>query len=246
MTNNLYDVCLIICFYNGEREYLQEEYYKEYIKLQKKNINRLKHNLKRIVFVISEDKLEKECISENDGITYYYRNNKNLSFGGWIDAMFKFNHDYYIFGEDDYLFTKNNFDKILVDAYNENKTEYLVNWRQFKNSTKSFIGRELISTIGIISSNYKYKFKDYNKLIYNKNRAMGNFIKTFTTISSLNRNFDNFIYWNGKKEILYSNGVKGYIGIDISKDQIDMKKLFVCCYQYYVKLTYEELKNINN
>jgi len=143
-------VCLIVCFYEGSRDGNQEENIRNYISMHILSLHKLKHNLNQIVFVISKDNIKTpiiDTVKKGDlNITYYYRKNQNLSFGGWVDAIQTFNYDYYILCEDDYIFTKDNFDTILLDNYIKNDCEYLVNWYEANTG--------LTSTIGIISKNY--------------------------------------------------------------------------------------------
>ena len=257
-----YDVCIVICFYAGQRDGNQQENYERYLTTQKEALGRFRHNASRVVFVISEDGRQEESVTVDHGITYYFRGNRNLSFGGWVDAAKKFPaHDYYIFGEDDYIFCKDDFDRILVDQYNEKGTDYLVNWKQHQ-GCRGFRG-ELISTIGITSSKCIQKFRDYNSIEkrFGKNEAMMAFLGTFEGISCLDF-YDGFIYWDFLHSAAYyyrgsgEGGVGGFLAGPgararlrrlceagrlrhhvFSADDIDFTKVFVCCYQFYTNNT---------
>ena len=244
MTSN---ICLIVCFYKGLRHGNQECNFLNYINTHKLSLNNLQHNLSNIVFVISQDNIVQPKIivekNEKFNITYYYRKNKNLSFGGWIDAMKTFNHDYYILCEDDYIFTKNNFDKILLDTYIKKKCEYLVTWYENQNNNKKkvinynydVVG---ISTIGIISKKYIHLFIDYNKNNYDKCSAMSHFLRKFKTISCLDTNNNLFPYWyyeTKKILLLDDNDYKKTISENTISKNIDYDRILLACYQFVVK-----------
>lgn len=253
-----HDTCLVVCFYRGKRKGNQHKNFKSYIKTQKASLNKFKNNLSRIVFVISQDKMNRRKeVKEVDGITYYYRKNRNLSFGGWVDAAKKFKHDYYIFLEDDYVFCKDNFDTIMIDNYIKKNCEYMVNWKQLpqsnswkdKNDDTNF---ELISTVGAVSSKYINRFIGFNARNMGKVRAMCVFLKTFNTITSLNSPNDGFIYWEfGRKEWPFSSGNGNYFFsnthpngfyIDpedkkVNASDIDFAKIILSSYQFYIKHT---------
>ena len=244
----MYNTCLIICFYKGNRQGLQHKNFKSFMKTQKLALNKFKHNLSRIVFVISEDKRKNiKNVKEKDGITYYYRKNRNLSFGGWVDAANQFKHDYYIFSEDDYIFCKDNFDTIIIDNYIKKNCEYLVNWKKFPHSKRKSSG-ELISTIGAISSKYINLFNGFNAKKKGKVKAMCVFFKTFNTITSLNSPNDGFIYWefgredweNGSGNYFFSNTHPSgfYIGPEdkeVNASDIDLTNVILSSYQFYIK-----------
>ena len=228
------NVCLIICFYAGTRDGDQQKHYKEYLSTQKKALKQFKHNLSRIVFVISQDGREEDEVLDIDGITYFYRRNRNLSFGGWVDAAKKFDHDYYIFSEDDYIICKDNFDKIMLDQYNKKNCTYLLNWHG------GLTG--LMSTIGMISSKFIYKLNNYNVENNGKGNAMSKF---FQRLGELNNGwtsldfYDGFIYWvHNTRCNFYYKGLDeskwGIIEKEVNINDIDFSKVFVCCYQFYI------------
>jgi len=245
MTTN---ICLIICFYKGLRDGNQECNFLDYINTHKLSLNILQHNLTNIIFVISQDNIvfPKIIVEKNEkfNITYYYRKNNNLSFGGWVDAMETFNHDYYILCEDDYIFTKNNFDKILLDTYIRKNCEYLVTWyenninKKVINIKKDGLG---ISTIGIMSKKYIHLFIDYNKNNYDKSNAMTHFLTKFNNISCLDTNNNLFPYWHHEKQrivLLDDDDFTKTMSentINIIYENIDYDRILLACYQFVVK-----------
>lgn len=226
------NVCLIICFYAGTREGNQQINYKEYLSTQKKALKQFKHNLSRIVFVISQDGREEDEVLDIDGITYFYRRNRNLSFGGWVDAAKKFDHDYYIFSEDDYIICKDNFDKIMLDQYNKKNCTYLINWHGGATG--------LLSTIGMISSKFMYKLNNYNVENNEKYQAMVKFLLALVEAEVESLDFyDGFIYWEHRQQAsFYYKGFDetkwGFMEKEVNIDDIDFAKVFVCCYQFYI------------
>jgi hypothetical protein len=229
------NVCLIVCFYKGPREGGQEQLYNEYLSTHKKMLKLLKHNLSNIIFVISEDGREtiETVIEEN--ITYFYRPNKGLSFGGWIDVCkhYKQLFDYYIFCEDDYYFIKDDFDKILVDEYNACKKQYMVTWRDkiAQHCEKYYC--ELISTIGILSSKVLQEIDYFKNFSYTNIKARGNgwtmydFLISFDSIGSISEKYERFIYYtgaDGNTIVIFDNNVK-------DTEELNKERVLLCCYQ---------------
>lgn len=90
--------CLIIAFYNGIRDGEQNKLFDEYIALHMKLYEKISNNLSKIYIVIALDHIEKDYFSEySENIVFYYRKNKNLSFGSWVDIMNLTDHDYYFY-----------------------------------------------------------------------------------------------------------------------------------------------------
>ena len=194
-------VCLIVVFYAGNREGNQQQEIKNYMNSQLKMLSKVKNNLDSIYFVINTDNLLEETIEideHNPKIKRYFRNNKNLSFGGWVDVMNKTDYDHYILSEDDYLFIKDDFDTILIDEYKKYNSDYHILWRGLpvENTDNNAIQNiknngawrgpgELICTIGIISNENKNKCidKNFNNTNMNKKMAMWNFLHSFNSIS---------------------------------------------------------------
>ena len=142
-------VCLIVAFYNGTSRNIEhgegEGSFSTYLEKHKTCLKKYKHSLDTIIFAIAEDGRRKIEIVKHGGITYLFRPNKGMSFGSWVDTVniYRGKFDYYIFGEDDYLFVKDNFDEILVNTYSKRSEDYIVNWSGGK--------YDLTSTIGIVS-----------------------------------------------------------------------------------------------
>jgi len=194
----------------------------------------------KIIFVISQDNIKIPIIiTKRYGkidITYYYRRNLNLSFGGWVDVMKNFKHDYYILCEDDYIFTKNNFDKILLDNYNKYNVQYLVTWHKCNDNKKIFNFNNdniLISTIGIISKKYVELFINYNNNKYDKCLAMRNFLTKFKAISCLDSDYNLFPYWDFTTNsiVIFDNDSK----IVTNENEIDYNRILISCYQFVIK-----------
>ena len=243
--------CLIVTFYNGNRDGLQNKDYESYLNIHSKLYDKVSNNISKIYFVISIDNLIKDYFEEskeNNKITFYYRNNKNLSFGGWVDVMNLTNYDYYFLCEDDYYFIKDDFDTILINEYNKYNTDYHVLWRtcEMCNENINYNGKfkgEGICTVGIISKNKSLILKDYNKINYNKSASMYLFLEKFNTIS-YNRNvifpyyaslndsiqlyIDDDLSINSKRNPLTFNNVIN----KIIENKNDDTNPILCCYQY--------------
>jgi len=192
-------VCLIVVFYAGIRDGNQQVQYNNYMNAQLKMLSKVKNNLDSIYFVINTDNLLEETIEideHNPKIKRYFRNNKNLSFGGWVDVMNKTDYDHYILCEDDYVFIKDNFDTILIDEYTKYNSDYHILWRGLpvgntdNNAIQNIknngaLRTELLCTIGIISKESKNKYidKNFNNTNMDKSLAMYTFFRSFNSIS---------------------------------------------------------------
>lgn len=183
--------CLIVAFYFGKRD--KNVTIHSLTDIQKRFLKKYKHNLARIVFAIAEDNRKTVTIEEKDGITYFYKPNRGLSFGSWhtVVSHYKDMYSHYIFGEDDYVFVKDNFDQILLDQYKKKQTstEYLVTWKSIRSG--------FISTIGIVSSTVlaKYNYLNNIKWTTNKGQSMKIFLDTFANIKPLAKEYSAFPYW---------------------------------------------------
>jgi hypothetical protein len=145
--------------------------------------------------------------------------------------------DYYILCEDDYIFTKNNFDSILYNNYISKNCNYLVTWRDKNFNNLNFQG-EFISTIGILSKNEISLFSDFNSLnIRNKGGLMKQFLNKFNKISQLDENNNLFPYWhfaiNKVCNFDYDINNSCYINnnFDIEKDS-KYECILLACYQF--------------
>jgi hypothetical protein len=191
-------VCLIIAFYFGERT--NNNTFHNLIEIQKRILRKYEHKLSDVVFAIAEDnrtdvKIEESTDELGNKITYFYKPNLALSFGSWHTVVnyYKDKYDYYIFGEDDYVFVKPNFDEILVREYDSQNKPYMVNWMH-KN------GNHLISTIGIISSKELARLNYMNAIVWtnDKDKSMFDFLNLFFYnggVSCVGAAYSAFPYW---------------------------------------------------
>jgi len=233
-------VCLIVVFYAGNREGNQQQEIKNYMNSQLKMLSKVKNNLDSIYFVINTDNLLKETIGideHNPKIKRFFRNNKNLSFGGWVDVMNRTDYDHYILCEDDYLFIKDDFDTILIDEYKKYNSDYHILWRglpigntdniarqNIKNNRGLTMG-ELICTIGIISKESKNKCidKNFNNTIMNKDVSMCNFLHGFNSISySRNTVFPYYQYDSNSIQLYINNNNNDHI-IDVNNKRTPLR-----------------------
>lgn len=215
-------VCLIVVFYAGIRDGNQQVQYNNYMNAQLKMLSKVKNNLDSIYFVINTDNLLEETIEideHNPKLKRYFRNNKNLSFGGWVDVMNGTDYDHYILCEDDYLFIKDDFDTILIDEYTKYNSDYHILWRGLpigntdNNAIQNIknngtLRKELLCTIGIISKESKKKCinENFNNTNMNKATSMCNFFKKFNSISySINTVFPYYCYDNDSIQLYINN-----------------------------------------
>jgi hypothetical protein len=213
--------CLIVVFYAGIRDGNQQLQIINYMNAQLKMLSKVKNNLDSVYFVINTDNLLEETIEideHNPKLKRYFRNNKNLSFGGWVDVMNKTDYDHYILCEDDYVFIKDNFDTILIDEYTKYNSDYHVLWRglpvantdnaiqNMKNNGP--LTKELFCTIGIISKENKNKCidKNFNNTNMDKCLAMSKFFRSFNSISyTRNTVFPYYCYDNDSIQLYINN-----------------------------------------
>jgi len=267
--------CLVIVFYQGKRDGDQEKLFDKYIGTHLNlYTNIVKHNLDSIYFVINTDNLLKEKIVpdlNNPKIKYYYRNNKNLSFGGWVDVINKTNYDYYILCEDDYMFIKNDFDTILIQESKKYNADYHVLWKALSVVFEEKDGDPeartdpdlliappgLICTIGIISKKNSKLICDYNSFNsqHSKGRAMVTFLSCFNRISYTRNTIFPYYHFDGDYICLYINNQY------TSKDSLDTYNKIIsiingtvpnpnniispilACYQYVEKYHPEYLRS---
>ncbi|MAH45130.1 hypothetical protein CMI37_04825 [Candidatus Pacearchaeota archaeon] len=197
-------VCLVVAFYEGLRDRSQHSFGKECADLHKKFLKKYKHNLDTVFFVFAEDGRTEVSVVENkeENITYIYRPNEKLSFGSWVDVcrMYRDKFDYYILTEDDYLFVKDDFDKIMVDQYEKHEEQYMVTWRRSPYS--GGFQREEISTTGIISkcalSQIGYFESFFLSGLTSKGACMIGFLDSFSGISSLDYEYDCWPYYHSQ------------------------------------------------
>jgi hypothetical protein len=219
--------CLIVAFYVGNRESCSFVQAQTYMDIQLKILNKLKHNLSKIVFVISSDSASSPelQIKEENNITYISRRNHAFSFGAWFDAIkyFKDAYDYYILCEDDYVFIKDNFDSILIDEYNTKNFEYMSTYQHASGA---------ISTIGILSKDVA-KSKDYFKNVCFTNSSKSGSMSTFwrsMNIESISKSYNAFPYWGYQKN---PNSLNVYLyGCSKEETKENIKnRVLLCCIQ---------------
>lgn len=92
-----------------------------YINTHVEHLRKLKHNLDQIT-VVAPESPNNYLIKKYDDITYIERPNIGISYGSFSDAYRPGKFKYHILIEDDYVFVKDDFDKILIDTieWNEN------------------------------------------------------------------------------------------------------------------------------
>lgn len=225
--------CLIVCFYEGPRSGNQGNLYNEYLTTHQECLQKYKHSLTEIFFVISKDNIINTHVEKINNITYIYRKNRNLSFGGWVEVskMFKDKFDYYIYCEDDYVFIKDNFDKIMIDQYNKKECDYMVTWKKTQPDQHPSTIEGGISTIGITTKQTLNKISYFgNKfnMPYNKGWAMTTFLHSFESVGCLDFKYNLFPYYCYKKDYIHFYGTDDY-------KNIDTDRIILCCYQYYNK-----------
>lgn len=127
--------CYIISFYLGERRKTIDIFDSGkdklwFLKNQILLLEKYSHSLSKIIFnfnIRSEDykyieeifKITPKFI-QNAEVVVRFRENVGISYGAYSDSYDKIKHDYdyFIFNEDDYFFTQNNWDEYLINKYN--------------------------------------------------------------------------------------------------------------------------------
>lgn len=240
-------VCLVVAFCESKRQGDQHLLYKQYMESQKKALlspKKTKHNLAKIVFVIADDECKKINIIELDTFTLIKKPNKYLSFGSWEVAynQYKNDYDYFIFSEDDYIFTLDNFDSIMVEQYKKYNKGLLVTWKSMPEEDV-WESKEGISTIGIVSTKELnriefnlskkckeiYKNDDDTKMSINKHKAMKTFFSNFENIYAIQDYNMKYWDWRNAKVITMNNKCS-------SKNPKDL----LVCYQHYSNYKPEE------
>jgi RimJ/RimL family protein N-acetyltransferase len=130
-----YDVCYVISLFFGNRRNTNQPFYDEnricFLEKHIEFLSNLKHNLKKIIFNINLEDGDYENVNKalkiipknikNSEVEVRLRKNIGMSYGAWSDCFLenKDKYDYFIFNEDDYFFVIDDFDKILVDKFND-------------------------------------------------------------------------------------------------------------------------------
>jgi hypothetical protein len=127
-------VCYISNFYLGERRVEVEAQKHDrllYLKFQIESLIKYDHNLSKIIFNFNFRKEDIKYLNDIIKLTpkeikgtpveLFFRENKGMSYGAWSDTFIRYQNefDYYIFNEDDYFINDHNFDKYLVDTFEQ-------------------------------------------------------------------------------------------------------------------------------
>lgn len=125
-------VCYVCCFWLGNRRCSTKTYDLDktsYLKSQIQTLFSFHHNLEKIIFVFNLEEEHKEIFERmkeiipnfigNSEVEIIVRKNIGLSYGAWSHAfgLYKEKYDYYIFNEDDYFISQNDFDSYLVNKF---------------------------------------------------------------------------------------------------------------------------------
>jgi hypothetical protein len=100
-----------------------------YLRYHIAQLNKLKHSLNRVLVMVPHNEKEPPIftkyiqeLSDTQGIQVIRRENAGLSYGSWSDAFTRSRDlpdrpDWWIFMEDDYVFTLDNFDEKMQDLF---------------------------------------------------------------------------------------------------------------------------------
>lgn len=112
----------VVAAYLGDRKFMDGAFLADrwhYLRAQVEMLRRLRHNLDQITFVINTNVPLTVPEDIKAAGVVVQRPNRGMSYGAWSDAYAasrgKFTH--YIFNEDDYLFTQQDFDRLLLDEF---------------------------------------------------------------------------------------------------------------------------------
>lgn len=104
----------------------------DHLKLHLRNLKMVRHNLDQITVVSPINPSEPQSYrslldSLKKPIVVLQRPNIGLSYGSWSHAFDTYGEkfDYYFFMEDDYHYTLHNFDKTMIEIYEEKDCGYL-------------------------------------------------------------------------------------------------------------------------
>lgn len=135
------NICLIINFWFGDRRRSPSIYNEDrliYLKTQIEYLRLYQNNLKTIYFNFNIEKEHYNLLNEALKLVPKYingseiitniRENKGFSYGAWNDITLKEieNYEYFVYVEDDYVFTQDKWDDYLTNKYNQKpNTGYL-------------------------------------------------------------------------------------------------------------------------
>lgn len=122
----------MIAAYGGSRRGTNEHYSKDktyYLKNHLERLEKLKHNLDQITVIVAKDgecpKEFNEYINDlrkDDNYVIIERVSYGQSYGSWSKGFQEYREfDYHIFIEDDYVFTQDNFDAIMIEKFERNE-----------------------------------------------------------------------------------------------------------------------------
>ena len=127
-----YKTCYVINFYFGDRRKTPKIYNEDrliFLKKQIEYLKKIKHNVDNIVFSFNLNHDDFNIIYgyinnipkriQNSNIEIVLRKNNGMSYAAWSEYTIKNidRFDYFIYNEDDYFFSVDNFDKYLVDTF---------------------------------------------------------------------------------------------------------------------------------
>ena len=195
-------ICYITCFWLGDRRKMNSEYVEDklyYLKQQIYFLEIYKHNLSKIVFnfnIIPEQyhfipeifKLTPKQIQGAE-VEINLRENYGISYGAFSDifSKYKTQYDYYVFNEDDYVWTQDNWDKYLVNKYNSyNDCGYLcllsrepASWFNYQKHAGNSIGiastPNLLKVFNISGEKLPHPYKTLEDFEGDKDKAYKHF-----------------------------------------------------------------------
>lgn len=100
-----------------------------YLDFHLDQLSKTPHDLSQITVVLpySENITKKDRIRlearrriGKSNLVFMFKENRGISYGSWNHAYMQYrdSFDYYFFIEDDYVYTKNNFDTVLINIFN--------------------------------------------------------------------------------------------------------------------------------
>ena len=102
-----------------------------YVKAQVQSLQEVQHELERIVFVFNLEEEHRDLFNQAADLIPEYigsakvdvveRKNIGLSYGAWSDVfdIYRNDHDYFLFTEDDYFFVLDGFDQYMVKKFKQ-------------------------------------------------------------------------------------------------------------------------------
>lgn len=159
---------LTVVFFFGERRVFSDKTKDKlfFLREQVKYLLNIKHNLDQITFVINGKKPnEYDEIVEPLQLKFNFktliRENSGISYGGYSHSIDHFinDFDFFIFSEDDWVFCHDNFDKYLLDKFNENLNTSMICAVSSENDPSSHAMHGRHASVSIFGSS-KQKIKE--------------------------------------------------------------------------------------